>query len=411
MSELKRSPHYGRLWLDSQWKELQNIVNQGLETAAKNNIYVGTRSQFEAACVQKYIAKWGSQLPEIPTTYQGAYQTNFDQDGFQLYTAQVSEQDLNKVYATASKLVANKRYSISTVDDPTTSGVSEDNYMWNLPPHLWSLPYRPTQAYPNFAKSPFGNSYDKSGLRRGRIRWRWTNPVQKTIDSNGNVLKSTLPQNRMYGFQFIWNPEQFSTTTAINYSSTATAADQATAAPGWYPGAQNIDITVRLDRTNDFACFRGRDISAVSLDELKRWYPERMPLEDATSITYTQKLNDLMAMGTMADIDYLYRTVNDISTMKNQLGSRPTADAGYLSFNPVQFTLGPLGYVGFLTGISVNHIGFTEDYIPIRSDVSISARIMTNSTNIAGSSDVKTATGLGPKRDATGAGVRGSTVD
>lgn len=400
-----REPHYGRLWTKAQWADLQNIVNQGMQTAAKNNIYVGSRSSFEAACAKKYIAQWSSQLPKTDIVVLEPTELIPQPLG--------TAEDVNKVYATASKLVAKKRYSVSKKED-MDSTVSDDNYIWNLPPHVWSLPYRPHSAYPNYSKNPYYNGYANSALRRGRIRWRWASPITKYVDSLGNELGNNFPSNRMYGFQFIWNPEQFNTTTAINYNSTATAADQAVAAPGWYPGAQNIDITIRVDRTNDFACFRGRDISKVSLEELRKWYPERIPNEAIpASETYTKKLENLMAMGTMADIDYLYRTVNDITKVNNKLGQIITADAGYLAFNAVQFHLGPIGYIGFLTGISVNHIGFTEDYIPIRSDVTISARIMTNSTAIAG--DAKSPIGNGGRTTGnlagTGLTIKGPTVD
>lgn len=274
--------------------------------------------------------------------------------------------------------------------------INDAGYRWNLPPHRWSLPYRPSAAYPLESNklTDFDGIPDKlptsdlRAMRRGRIRWRFASASQKFMHSDGTVSTIGYGEDRKYGFQFIWNPEQFSTTTAISYNTTPTAQDFAAAAPGWFPGVQSIAITIRLDRTNDFACFRGlQDITEAGIKAQRidwdYWYPEKMPKE-AVAISYEKKLSDLLQMGTMADVDYLLRTMNDPNIMKNMLGKVTTADAGFLSFNPVQFELGPLGYLGFIVGMTVNHIGFTEDYIPIRTDVTINANMMTNVASVAG---------------------------
>jgi hypothetical protein len=60
---------------------------------------------------------------------------------------------------------------------------------------------------------------------------------------------------------------------------------------------------------------------------------------------------------------------------KNSLG-RVTSDIGFLSATLVKIEIGPLDYVGYVNGIAVNHIAFTQDMKPIRTDVSITANLL-----------------------------------
>lgn len=387
---------YGYFWKQEQWDYLAQIINTAKRQAAEwGQPLGGTPAQIEARFAKHYAYVWKLRVSTNPVTAAA----NLGVDGVPINTEEWAGQKSfdsadSKAYASAVKAVAKSKAGRKTtsVDDPT---LSDYGYMWNLPPHKWSLPYRPTEAYPRFANNVFYETgQEGKALRRGRIRWRWASSAQVYVDSNGNQINIDVSDDRKYGFQFMWNPEQFSTSTAINYSSTASAADFAIKSPGWYPGAQNLDITVRLDRTNDFACFRTQnidDIAKIPPATMAGWYPERIPNESDT-LSYNRKVQDLLIMGTMSDVDYLYRTINDPKVMQNNLGKLRTADAGYLSFTPVEFTLGPIGYIGFITGISVNHIGFTEDYIPIRTDVTISARIMANSSSIAGTAGNPTRT-------------------
>jgi len=60
---------------------------------------------------------------------------------------------------------------------------------------------------------------------------------------------------------------------------------------------------------------------------------------------------------------------------KNSLG-RVTSDIGFLSATLVKIEIGPLNYLGYINGISVNHLQFTTDMKPIRSQVQITANLM-----------------------------------
>lgn len=395
---------YGYWWKDSQWQELTQIINTAKRQALDwGQPLSGTDSQIEARFANHYAGVWKLSKVNKPSINPGPDGGLSASDLIPLLPNDFDTAD-SKAYASAVKAVIKYKSSKNNQSDPS---LSDFGYKWNLPPHRWSLPYSPNNAYPNFVN----NSFYESGAngkaeRRGRIRWRWASDLLTYADSNGKTIPADTSNDRKYGFQFMWNPEQFSMSTAINYSSTASPTDFAIKAPGWFPGAQNLDITIRLDRTNDFACFKTNninDVNQITPEIMKKWYPERLPNED-TSIPYNYKVRDLLTMGTMADVDYLYRTINDPKVMQNNLGRLRTADAGYLSFTPVEFTLGPLGYVGFITGISVNHIGFTENYVPIRTDVTINARIMANSTSIAGSAERAAGTGDRPTRTTNAVG-------
>jgi hypothetical protein len=97
-----------------------------------------------------------------------------------------------------------------------------------------------------------------------------------------------------------------------------------------------------------------------------------------------------MDKGTLADLEYLFKTINGAGAGKekdwvNLLG-RKTADIGFLQPVLVGMQLGPtidsLSYVGWITSLSVNHVAFTESMIPIRTMVTINMQTMTG-TGIA----------------------------
>ena len=388
MSTEKTENWYGYLFSESDKQAVISIVRAAQYFKQAPG---GSPQEVYAKYARKYAQEHGLQPANqgpvftppstgVPIRLPGMVLTPAEARAY--YLASIKAEDVKKILESAK--------------NPTDPSVSSTGYRWNLPPHRWSLPYRPSEAYPYRAnqKTDFDGVPDKlptadlRALRRGRIRWRWANSGQQMMNSDGSVTNIGSGDDRKYGFQFMWNPEQFGTTVAVSYSTTPNPQDFAAAAPGYFPGVQSISLTIRLDRTNDFACFRG--IKDVTEENLKSkqidwdyWYPEKIPGE-ARAISYERRLSDLLQMGTMADVDYLLRTVNDPKIMKNSLGKVTTADAGFLSFNPVQFELGPIGYLGFIVGISVNHIGFTEDYIPIRTDVTITANMMTNVTSIAG---------------------------
>jgi hypothetical protein len=78
----------------------------------------------------------------------------------------------------------------------------------------------------------------------------------------------------------------------------------------------------------------------------------------------------------MADLEYLFKAINGDSTAWASLLGKKTANIGFLMPTLLGLVLGPdvtesLSYVGWLTGITMQHEVFTQDMIPLRTTVSI----------------------------------------
>jgi hypothetical protein len=302
------------------------------------------------------------------------------------------------------------------------------NYKFNLPPHLWSLPIRPINVgtrEETFVKNTTYNSFH--GLRRGRL-WFFLGEYDLSKTNQGTTVKSssslsgltsspgpseaaayaaaakrgkTITGDRDYGFQFLWNPESISSSVSVNLDVTPSSADRFRSVSGVFLGSTTVTVNIVLDRTNDFACFKGDQGFAVDdTPEGKRhfvqpteywakYYRASYPQENKTTPIST-RVYELMDKGTLADLEYLFKTINGAGAGKekdwvNLLG-RKTADIGFLQPVLVGMQLGPtidsLSYVGWINSLNVNHVAFTESMIPIRTMVTITMQTMTG-TGIA----------------------------
>jgi hypothetical protein len=280
-----------------------------------------------------------------------------------------------------------------------------NQYQWNLPPHKWSLPFTPGTDLNNMPtghrKSPSDDRY-----RRGRIWWRATDTTITTTDGTGKSVPIDN-SDRKYGFQFLWNPESFSTAVSVQMDATPQVQDRFASTVGAFPATETISFTLRIDRTNDFAAANAyfkrptniiqdttnnganNFISNKDTARFIKYYQNSGSfnsalIKDGKTITVEQKLVDLFQRGTLADIEYLYKAINGAGPgggssiadrWKNGRGI-VTADIGWLMPTLLNIDIGPLAYVGYVTGMSVTHIGFTPDMIPIRSDVTVSFNLL-----------------------------------
>jgi hypothetical protein len=97
----------------------------------------------------------------------------------------------------------------------------------------------------------------------------------------------------------------------------------------------------------------------------------------------SKKLIDLFQRGTIADIEYLFRAINgpgpsgaaDNTEWMNGRGVK-TADIGWLMPTLLHVDIGPLAYEGYVTALNVNHVAFTPNMTPIRSDVTVSINLL-----------------------------------
>lgn len=259
-------------------------------------------------------------------------------------------------------------------------------YQWNLPPHQWSMPVEPSNVDPtlvvNTAKYMLGSSHK---WRRGRIYW-YARTDNAYLGSNKyNAGSNDDPR---YGFQFLWNPSEISISVAMNMSITPSFADKFVDVAGAFPSGEVLNFTVRIDRTNDFAALKSIPKGAppaqgftTTYDKLAKqyatsnFYSASNSLDAGFSETFVRKIQELQKLGTIADIEYLYKAINGPGWV-NQATGRYSSDIGFLSPTLLRVDIGPLSYLGYVNALSVNHIEFSKGMIPIISDVSINFNLM-----------------------------------
>jgi hypothetical protein len=259
-------------------------------------------------------------------------------------------------------------------------------YQWNLPPHAWSLPVEPSfvnNDIPATDKYVIGSSHR---FRRGRIYW-YARTDNSYMASNNYNNGSDLKDPR-YGFQFLWNPDQVSFSVAMNMSITPSFADKVVSVAGAFPSGEYLSFTLRIDRTNDFACIKNlppnppqgfADINTY--DMLAEQYASPEFYKAANSFdknfsgTLVQKIQDLQRYGTLADVEYLYKAINGPGWI-NQAAGRYTSDIGFLSPTLLKIDIGPMSYIGYVNGMNLVHTKFSKNMIPITTDVQIQFNLM-----------------------------------
>lgn len=190
------------------------------------------------------------------------------------------------------------------------------------------------------------------------------------------------PSAKKWGFQFLWNPDTFNVSLNLNTGVTPSSQDRGTTIRGAFPGMESLSFSIVIDRTNDFACFKALPPLPSILTQYKKFYRTKYP-EASQDERFEDQLAELIRLGTMHDIEYLFKVINgDLlignTPLTNLLGKK-TADVGFLSPAKVAIQLGPtldnLSYVGWVNSLSISHTAFTEDMIPIRTTVSFSMSV------------------------------------
>jgi hypothetical protein len=314
-------------------------------------------------------------------------------------TTATSGPALNTITLTNKLVSANK--------DIMVQSANYNEYTFNLSPHSWSLPLEPrTVDQRTFAKKNTKPGATKSRvvgtntnsaatakgkMRRGRIMWHASAQDLQYTTGSGGSAGVAAGKARQMGFQFLWNPDNFSTQAILNADVTPSMQDRFVGVAGAFPGQETIMLNLEINRINDFACFAHKGPKqwdpAQRKDREKQWQenfskfyaPHKLGV--ATPEIMTKQLRELYELGTLHDIEFLYQTINGPNAnymsggWKNSLG-RVTSDIGFLSATLVKIEIGPLNYLGYINGISVNHLQFTTDMKPIRSQVQITANLM-----------------------------------
>jgi hypothetical protein len=290
----------------------------------------------------------------------------------------------------------------------------DKDYKWNLPPHKWSLPVKPDGF--NTSITTVGENDDRKNVspydavnalgdmekyRRGRMWWYASNQ-QDFADAAGKPIKKKIAE-RKFGFQFLWNPTEYSTSIQLNTDVTPSVQDRFVGVAGAFPSGESISFSLRLDRTNDFAAFRGlmnRDYTQLALSSVSNVaqtdrqhdaieaakgntiaaYADAAAYYNSSFASSTPKdilalqIKELMELGTVADIEYLYKAINGDNW--HNIAGRKTSDIGFLAATLLRIDMGPLSYVGYVNSLSINHIAFSQDMTPIRTDVTVSMNLM-----------------------------------
>jgi hypothetical protein len=286
---------------------------------------------------------------------------------------------------------------------PDTTYTSPLDIKFNLPPHSWSLPLNPTITN----TSIYNNNTKTDHTKRRAIMWYYAD-VKGTSDNGLGAVDSSLADaqktpvdqaqytvaDNYWGFQFLWNPERLDTLLTRNSSVVPSVQDKFAAQNGLFTAMESLQFTITIDRINDFACLKGLMSSGGSYQG-SNFVPDNVAILNSASEKYytngypgafqvkKDQLRDLMLKGTMADIEYIFRMLNG-SGQSDSSGkslvwanalNRVTADLSFLSPTAVAIQFGPnensLSYVGWIDSMNIAHTVFTEDMIPIHSEVTV----------------------------------------
>ena len=274
------------------------------------------------------------------------------------------------------------------------TGIGLYGYRWNLPPHKWSLPIEPIET--GFATNTEAFTLGSSPkYRRGRMYWYSRIDSTYVDTSTYNTGTGDHAKDPRYGFQFLWNPETFSTSVAVNMDITPSFADKFVDVVGAFPSGEYLTVSLRLDRTNDFACIKslpketvpdGSDVYSRYANSYAQYYAGAEGFTSQGFDSFSQsagnlgqnvgeKIIELQKYGTIADLEYLYKAINGPGWSNSATG-KGTSDIGFLMPTLLRIDIGPLSYLGYVNNLQVNHIGFSKGMVPIRTDVSLQFNLM-----------------------------------
>jgi len=303
---------------------------------------------------------------------------------------------------TLSSTLASTQIKPSPQPDQTAVYAHPNIMKYNLPPHSWSLPLSPGSLDSTITRD--NNGVDASSNRptlsqiqhntRRAIMYQYDDSGTSTAPGTGITTTPTSgadptivgsPNNatdNYWGFQFLWNPTSISTVLARNANVVPSNLDKFSASSGLFTAMETLQFTITIDRINDFASFRAL---------LNTTYPGAPSFTDIAKTYYTtgypttavqdpaSQVQDLLRKGTMADVEYILRMLNG-SGKNGQVWvnalNRKTADLGFLQPTAVAIQFGPnpdsLSYIGWIESMQITHSVFTEDMIPIHTDINVS---------------------------------------
>jgi len=230
---------------------------------------------------------------------------------------------------------------------------------FNPPPHNTSRTLPPT-AFPNYGTTDSANNSIFTQLKSANNRGYFYQDLDSSIDLQGKQKK----KSELWGFQFMYNPTTISYTnqanSAIDYGNTDDVANQLV-------GSQSISFEILINRTADVSALRDTynnysSRAIMSTTGINDGYPRVLTPDEVVG---------LYRRGTEYDIEFLYRCLNG-DPQATQAMLEPTSDYGYLAGIPVWLRFNDnVRYKGIINGISVEHVMFSENMVPMISKVSL----------------------------------------
>lgn len=234
---------------------------------------------------------------------------------------------------------------VLTLNDTGTS-------QFNPPPHKASRPIPPT-AFANYSTSSSADVNSITYLQKANRRGFFYQDIDNAYDADGEAKTKA---SKLWGFQFMYNPQTISHTQAnanFDITNTADISNQLT-------GSQTFEVEILLNRLFD--------MSILSSDAAK----QKTTQGDYARALKQDDIHGILNRGTEYDLEFLYRVINGEPKLGPSM-EKATSDFGFLAPAPIWFRLhNNFKYKVVVTSIAVNHTMFTEKMIPVMTGVRIS---------------------------------------
>lgn len=211
-----------------------------------------------------------------------------------------------------------------------------------------------------------GNQFSTAGLQKGMIvTWVPSNPDSAQPIVPGNSGASAVQVQGRFGFQFHYNPKEIQVTYAgqpdVDLGMQA-SGQEAFNLIGTAISQSTVTLTIPINRIADFSYY-DPSTKLLKTGVSNKLYAPMMP-----SIEEQKKIYEY---GTMYDVEYLLAALLGFRMDTKYRGL--TADLGWVAGRPAEIILGKtLHYVGWMSGITVNHVQFDQRMVPTWSVLNLS---------------------------------------
>jgi hypothetical protein len=230
-----------------------------------------------------------------------------------------------------------------------------DQERWNPPPHDATKGNRKAYTYEQKVLDANGNVVTDKQISPAVYSGKLGRIYQ---DVNSAKTVNTTDSSSLWGFRFMYNPTTFQYNVGAN-----TSVD-------WTLGNADPAALLAGNMTYSFQLYVNRILDLGSLSD--------NPNRGYTPALKPDQINGLLNRGTEFDIEYLYRVCNGDPDPK---GNNPmitysngiSSDIGILKALPVWLVFNDnMKLFGSVTSLTVNHVMFNLDMIPIFSTIDIS---------------------------------------